>query len=411
MKNNIKILILLTLLFTAMGLFAQGGSNYSIFGLGDIDVNPGAAYEGLAGTSIAFPMDHSINSLNPALWSHITKTRLMTGYKFNQSFMEDDEDNVLYQNNGKLSGISSIFVIDTSLGVAVSFGINPYSSVNYLISVPVDISYEGLNVTGRTLYEGKGGVSLAYLGGSYNILNNLSVGALAFATFGVINSTVSTSFNDENFFMSLTETENRFKGYGYRLGILYEPVEGFNLGAFTEQHQSFEFEKDLTYASEFQNDTSFVDNLELTLPNAYGAGISYLTGKFRIGADYKIYKLKELNFNQGPNTEFRNLQIFSIGFSRLGSQSLSAHFLDKATYNLGIGYKQLYYKINGQDIDEIYASFGMNIPVVGTSIIDASFTFGSRGTTSNSLVREYYGRLSVDISIGETWFKPFKREY
>jgi hypothetical protein len=390
---------------------AQGGSNYTIFGLGDININAGASYEGLAGTSIAFPTSHSVNPLNPSLWAEIKQTRLMTGYKFNQNLVEDVNNNILYQNNGKISGISTIFVIDTSMGIAASLGINPYSSVNYLISVPIDVKFEEIEVTGQTNYRGYGGISMAYLGGSVKILNNLSFGASAFATFGVITSRITTSFNDEKFFTSIQNNENKFNGYGFRTGMFYEPIEGLSLGIFTEQHQQLELENQITYTSELQNDTTLTDELNISLPNAYGAGISYLTGKFRIGLDVKLYQFSDLTFNKGPNTEFRNMKVYSLGVSRMGNEKLGADYLDRVTYNFGVGYKQLYYNINGKGIDDVFASFGMNFPLVGSAIIDAAFTLGSRGIKTEKLVHEYYGRLSIDISIGETWFKPFRREY
>jgi hypothetical protein len=57
------------------------------------------------------------------------------------------------------------------------------------------------------------------------------------------------------------------------------------------------------------------------------------------------------------------------------------------------------------------ASIGFQVPWSGTFISDIALTFGSRGTQTDGLIREYFGKLSVDVSIGETWFKPFKRDY
>lgn len=53
----------------------------------------------------------------------------------------------------------------------------------------------------------------------------------------------------------------------------------------------------------------------------------------------------------------------------------------------------------------------MNFPLKNTAFIDASLTFGARGKADGILVKEYFGKLNIDISIGETWFKPYKREY
>lgn len=392
-------------------LLSQGGSNYSIFGIGDIETSTGAAYEGLAGTSIAFPTEHSVNTLNPAVWSKLTKTRLLTGYKFNQHFIKDDDGKQLYQNNGKISTISTVFVIDTGMGLALSLGINPFSSVNYLIRVPMEISFEDISVDGNALYQGKGSLTMAYLGASLKLFNGLSVGASGFATFGVIKSSITTTFNDANFFVVENSTENKFSGYGFRFGVLYEPLENLYIGLTTEQHLGLGYDSEQIYNSNFSTDTSRTNSISVGLPNSIGAGFSYLTGKFRFGSDIKLYLLEGMDYNPGPYTKYRNMTVLSAGLSRIGNVSSSADFADKITYNFGIGLKQLYYELKGNQIDDIFVSVGANIPIVGTSILDASLTFGNRGMTSNGMVSEFYGRLSIDLSIGETWFKPLRREY
>jgi long-subunit fatty acid transport protein len=252
---------------------------------------------------------------------------------------------------------------------------------------------------------------MAYLGGSAIVLSNLSVGALAFATFGIINSSITTSLYESHAYTTTNKINNKFNGYGFRFGALYEPKDNLFLGAYIEKHSKLEFEEEITYGADLISDSTFTQNNEIFLPGSFGFGASYLLGKFRFGGDYKIYNLKDMDFNKGPNTEYRNMQVISIAVSRLGNTSINAQYLDKITYNFGLGYKELYYKINGVDINEIYGSFGLNLPLTESAIIDASFTLGRRGSSDDKLVQELFGRLTIDISIGETWFKPFKREY
>ncbi len=404
--------ITLIALVIASGLvFGQGGSNYSIMGFGRLTANTSAAYEGLGGTSIAMPLKRAISPINPALWSKATMTRLVAGYTFNQHLLQDAEDNLLFQNNGQISGIKMLFVVDTALGITASFGINPYTDVKYLISTPIEVNYEGSSVTGQSEFQGKGGLSIGYIGGSTNILDNLSIGAKAFSTFGIINYLTTTSFNDANYFRSQISKEEKFNGYGFKVGVLYSPFHNFNFGAFVERHNKLESEEKLTYISELQPDTSFSEDIPIQPPNSFGVGVSYLSGKFLLGADYKMFQLKDLEFNKGPTTEYQDYHHFSLGVSRLGSGKIGAEYLDKISYNFGLGYKNLYYKINGEDINEYYVSFGANAPIKGSAVLDFAITFGKRGKNVNNLLSEYYGRLNVEISIGETWFEPIKREY
>ncbi len=85
-------------------------------------------------------------------------------------------------------------------------------------------------------------------------------------------------------------------------------------------------------------------------------------------------------------------------------------FLDRWAYNVGAGYRQLYYVVNDQGIDEMYGSFGVQIPIARSTYLDAAATGGMRGTTDQGLIREVFARLSFSISIGENWFRPFKRD-
>jgi len=410
-KILLNIIVVLILTFSDVFLFAQGGSNYSIFGFGDIQSSSSAAYRGLAETSIAFPINHSISTINPALWSKIPKTRIQTGYNFNQNLISDDKNNLLLQNNGQVNTFKTVFVIDTGMGIALSFGLMPFSTVNYLIASPIDMDYRGINTKGKIIYQGQGGISMGYLGASSKVLENLSLGAMIFSTFGTIKNSISTTFDNNSYYTSSSDIDYNFNGLGYKFGFLYEPITNFNIGGFYELHQNLDYEKNLTYVSEIQPDTSFTGSFSAFRPKAYGFGISYKTGKFRIGADYKTYNLSDLNFNKGPYTEYNNMNIYSIGVSRLGNNSVGFDFIDKIDFNFGIGYKQQYYTIKGVGLSDYFASFGMGIPLVGSTYIDVSTIFGSRGSLSNGLVREFYGKLTVDISIGETWFKPFRRKY
>ena len=402
--------VFILILVTTNPLLSQGGSNYSIFGLGDIYSSVGAYYSGIGGTSIAFPSNNSINTCNPALWSTITTTRIKVGYLFNQHVNVTDQTS-LNQNNGKVDGIFGIFAIDTSIGASASFGILPYSSVNYLISSPVSVTTDGIEITGTTSYQGSGGLSTAYIGGSIRLFDNLAIGASGFLTFGFIKSSVETTLDDVYSYTTSTQKNDNFSGAGFRVGLYYSGIKNFGIGAFLEKQLPSNFDSEITYLSSLIGDTSFTQTLPITLPSSYGLGVSYHSGKFMFGADALIKDFTNFNYQGGPKTKFRNSKQLNLGLSRIGNISPGAEYLDKITYNFGFSYQSLYYTIAGVDIDDYSGSFGVELPIMGTAILDAAVTIGTRGTSSNGLIREYYGRLNVDISIGEIWFKPLKREY
>lgn len=395
--------------------FSSGGSNYSVFGIGDLMGATGAYYQGLGGTSIAIPSNGAINTKNPALWSLVTSTKLQVGYRFSQYYVEQGKSE-LFQNNGSIDVIAGLLCIDTSLGLTISFGLSPYSHVDYLNTGSFKVVVDTMEVQGSTLYSGKGGLSNAYVGASVSPFKGLSVGLSAFANIGSVATYLITETYDETAIGTATLKDDNYTGSGIR-GGLYYTFEGLGLGVFYEKQLNMKASTRLRYYYNYDDlDTTIEYSTPYTLPDSYGFGLSYRTGKFLFGADLTMQDYSNYKYQLSPKFKFKDYMNVSLGVSRLGSELTGAKYPDKVTYNFGLGYKQLNYSVlNSEgkftDIDEIYGSFGMSMPVVNSTTFDWSLTVGSRGTTKNGLVHEIYAQMFFNVSIGETWFKPFKRSY
>jgi hypothetical protein len=411
LKKLLVILILILGFTEAKTGFAQGGSNYSIFGLGDIYPGGNAAYESLGGTSIAVPSDFAINMRNPALWSLTNTSRLQAGYRFNQNYITN-EDNSLFQNNGKVDGILGIFSVDTSTGLAFSFGVHPYSSVNYLIRTENYVDIDTIDALAQTEFSGNGGLSNAYLGASMEVLKGLYAGASIYATFGLIETMITTVFPRQGYEGSVSIRDDNFFGFGSKGGIYYSGIENLGIGAFFDYHGKTNLNSKLYYTYLSVSDDTLIECPEysINIPVSYGFGLSYKLDKFLFAADLNMQDFSDFNYNNNVKAKYKNSTQLSFGISRLGNRSITARSLDKINYNIGFGYRELYINTYGNDINEYYGSFGMDIPVVGTAMVNFALTLGSRGVDKSGLVRELFGRLTVDFSIGETWFKPFRRD-
>lgn len=402
--------IFLFLFLASLKANAQGGSNYSAFGIGDLIYSNAASASGMAGTSIAVPSEYAINFRNPALWSKVTTTRLQIGYLFNQHLVQDGS-NTLMQNNGNVNQISSVFNVDTANGFSFNFSLFPYSSQNYLVSYKKKQPFYDEELSSEITYQGEGGISIAQLGASTNILKNLSIGAAAFLSFGNLKNTVTTEVFGDNTNKSISTKQDNLQSWGWRAGAIYSPFQNFTLGAFINNFQKSDFDRDVTFKSDVLIDTAFIRKLSLQIPQELGFGMSYLSNKFLFAADYSLQDFSEFSYQGGPETEFRKSNNYSFAISRLGNKSAGANYLDRITYNFGAAFRELYYKIAGENINEIMFSFGMDAPVIGTTMLHSSITIGHRAVASSGLIKEYFGRLNVDLSIGEVWFKPIKREY
>ncbi|MBR3091370.1 MAG: hypothetical protein IKH10_05210, partial [Bacteroidetes bacterium] len=107
--------------------------------------------------------------------------------------------------------------------------------------------------------------------------------------------------------------------------------------------------------------------------------------------------------------KFKDLKKISFGISKLGNPNYYAPLKEKFVYKLGAYYEDLYYSINDHDINEIGISAGLQWPLSRTANIDIALVFGQHGTTDFDLLKENFGRLIVDISLGDTWFKKRRR--
>jgi hypothetical protein len=419
MMKYIKIAIVL-IFISSLTAFAQGGSNYSIIGIGDIANFHTAAQAGVAGTQIGMPSAHAINTKNPALWSQITHTRLQLGYRFNQHVVSES-DNDLWQNNGGIDGIMAAFAVDTAMGITGSLGFMPYTTVRYLIAQPLTVSVDGLTIDGLNTFQGSGGITTAYAGGSYSPFDGQSIGAMIFANLGKIKTTYTSILYDGYSTDTKTEDEDSFRGIGFKFGYAGELFENFTLGAYYEKNLNMSVQRVRMYDPHISPQPT-PDSLDLdyVFPDAFGFGVSYLTGKFLIGADITVQDFSNFDYNKAdaPAVDtipmlynYKDMMQFSFGLKRIGNKSRSADFWDKITYSFGAGYRSLYYDVKDMAVNEWYGSLGMEVPVIGTTIIDVALVGGQRGSLNNGLIKEAFFTFMVDVSIGETWFVPFKRDF
>lgn len=404
------ILLFITIVVTAQISFSQGGSNYSIFGLGDINSTITSGYEGMGGTSVAMPLSSTINLTNPALISRLTTTRLLTGYRFNQNLISSEKSS-LFQNNGNINGLVIAFVFDSTQRIAASLGLIPSTKVNFAISKDFETQYLEQTIKGTSTYNGTGGLSTFFLNFGSHITNGLHLGGSLFANFGSIIYSNEVTYPASYTFSTYYDQEDYFSGLGYKIGAYYEITDEISVGAYYGDYGKLSVEQYKRYSSELAKDTAFIENFDINPPKSLGLGLSYKTGKFLLGADYKQLIISDLNYSNSTFNKFRNGTEISIGGVRYGNPNRRADYLDRIDYRFGFTLNNLYYEIAGQTIDEYKLSLGAGLPFAESGLLDIALIFGKRGTTNNGLVNEYFGRLVVDFSIGETWFKPFKREY
>lgn len=397
---------------TSLDLHAQGGSNYSVFGLGDTRQTLGSAFDGLGGVMYALPSDYLINNANPATWSLVKSTRVQTGYRFNQSFATQG-DSRTGQNNGKLDGAAALFALDTSLGISATIGVFPSSSVNYLFTRDESIKLpDGTTINGRTQYQGVGGMVTAYLGGSTRISGEFYGGLSALIHFGRITDTVQTTITSEGSFSSLNIRSDRLSGVGMRAGLMWQPINNLWIGGSVTVNTSLEYNRSIRYLTLFGNsassDTTFLSTGASIMPLVIGAGASYISGRFLFTSDFELQNSADATYRISSGGNYANGTRFGFGISRMGTKATGAAYFDKVGVNIGAGMRSLTMIFGGNQVSEVYGSFGLQMPFGGAAMVDISVMGGVRSATG--LVSENFFRIGAAISVGETWFIPFRTQ-
>jgi hypothetical protein len=78
----------------------------------------------------------------------------------------------------------------------------------------------------------------------------------------------------------------------------------------------------------------------------------------------------------------------------------------RAVYRLGVRYEETGINLRGENINEYGISFGVGLPVGRLfSNINIGFELGSKGTTSQGLVKENFFNTFISLSLNDRWFE------
>jgi hypothetical protein len=418
-RNIYSFTVLILLVCASYSVYSQGGSNYSTIGIGDIKHAGGAYYDGAAGAATALPSATHINLSNPAMWTYNKDTRLQFGYRFNQQLVETGSttgEASLYQNNGMVDNMTAMFALDTTRGISASLGLSRISDINYYIAEGFEVEKDGLIASGNTFYQGDGGINNAHLGAAFRIFDIISIGTSLGYYFGDVQQSVETVFNEQTGTPTDYIRDVRISGVNYKLGVDVAVTPQLNIAASLASDFGVERENRLIRLSRFTPRGRTVDTLESTsgdgsLPPRIGLGASYKINRLRFVGDFQFLNIEGFGFRPPSEGTLENGISLAFGVERTPSRFAGARFGEKVSFRLGAGYEDLYYQVRGEDISEFFVSGGLTVPMPGTALLDMSIALGQRGTLEQSLVRESFIRLNFAVSIGDTWFIPFEREF
>ena len=409
--------VLLTLItagiLSTTAFASNGGSAYSIFGLGDLRYFPNTRSAGMGFTGIGMPASNYINSISPATWTRINQTRLDIGVMY-EGYKSSDGAVSRYLANGKFSGAMVAIPISPSNGIAFVAGFTPYSDINY--NFVTKGSDQGIDYTIN--HTGNGGLATGQAGFSFAPWQDLALGASLNYMFGTAeyervftpaSASLAGSTSRKNLtFRGLTTTiGGMFTGFGE----IDESLRPFALGFVFTTKGNLKAERQTTYEYLSERDSSVLVKGRQKIPLAFGVGLTYQQGdRYLFSTDYYAQAWGSTQFDGIDPEEIRNSFRVGIGGERIPNKDFSAPWLDRIAYRLGFYYHSTYYRINGEPINHWAVTGGLAVPVSGDTRLNIALEYGSRGTTANNLIKDNIFRMSFSLNLSELWFVRYEEE-
>jgi hypothetical protein len=413
-----QILISIILFLATTPLFSQidknGGSLYSIFGLGDLNYSAGQRTDAMGIMGIGLYGNYS-NSYNPASLTRIQNTRFTTKFRF-ERIHSSDGTNTAKRTYGNFEGFALSIPLNKGNGWIFDAGLNDYSIVNYDITRQGEVISDDYTQT----YSGNGGLSKISAGFSYIIFRYFSIGTQFNYVFGNIEKTVKIDFNNPSIYDTKDDITNSISGYYFNAGLNFhgfgklfnsKKLDNMTLGVFYSTPGWFTSKVSGRFHKSTNIDSVDFSEGDISIPWAIGAGISYeFSNSLIIAADAFFQKWNDYKYYGSHPPEIKNSFRLGLGAEYTPSKKYDDPIYKRASYRLGANYTSDYLKINDESINAIGLSAGLSIPISRYNSIDLFFTYYTRGTTSNGLIKDDVFKLGASVNIGELWFLKPKEE-
>jgi hypothetical protein len=389
---------------TIVTAVAQGSYNslYSFYGIGFINGKSSSLNRSLSGTGIGIQDEHNLNFVNPASYgaivspiSHIYEVgTYVEASRFETTELSESK------TTGGLSNLSYWFKFSPRWAAVA--GLSPYSNVSYNIRTVRDL---GILEDVEYVYEGSGNVSQLFLGNSFSVLRNLSVGLNVSYLFGSIHR---YEYLNTNVLPGLTYDDKIFtKKIDFDAGLQYKILlkekklvigltvdDGLDLKG-TRTGKLYDSEGD-TLRSVTNGDVQY------KLPASAGMGLSLQTKSFLWAADARYEKWSKADLAD-DDLVLQDVWRFSGGFMYNGNANGDT-YLKAVGIRGGVHAENFYQKFNRKDIINWGASAGLSFPVFdGKSAINLTYVFDKLGTVSDGLILQNSHKFMLDVVIRDLW--------
>lgn len=412
------------------------GTIYSRFGMGSLVQFSSSQSEALGGGGYALRSLNYNADANPALWSDQVYTRLSGSASFESISTKNENGDSGRLSAGNVQALHFNFPLnERTLGVGFSF--QPYSRSNYSVvqSGTAEIPSNGQleSVAYETNFSGSGGLHKLRGGLGYRFTDAFSVGASADLLFGILESQRRTVWPNTQALRDVVVSDGvQLSGMTGTLGshlTLADVIttdDAFSIGAAFTFPAVLSGERYRALDEDLARDTLATEQGDVTVPWKGRLGVSYQpNSRWTVVADgfFDPWSTFSSTFS-GASSEAEPTR-FPIG----GTETLTNHwrlstgvelvpasddnlagYFAKAAYRLGGYAEQMYVRPDQQTtLYEFAVTAGVSLPTsLSGTRIDLNTNVGTRGTTSQSLVRDTFFGVSLHVNFGERWFQRRK---
>lgn len=397
-------------------------SPYSIIGIGDIENSYFDRTAGMANTGVALWSKRNLIQNNPATYVRLDTIPFKTAFNFEVgaryngvNYSGTPITNATDNRSTDLQFKKAALAVRLRRRWAISIGLLPFSSSNYSFNENKQVP--GGDFAVPSYIQGSGNVSQFYLANSFAINRHLSFGihtAILFGQFSQIETIASTTVSDS----VLTTTRNYSVSSPYvKFGFLYDKdiskKWNISIGSTLALQANLSGIYDLTVmngAATFKSTETDVNNY-FTIPISYTGGIATTYAqKFTVAADYSFQPWSKMNYS-GLGYKVVDSKRYSIG----GQYSNNLKFpngvvAEKYFLQAGFYYADSYLQVYGNQIHDFGGSIGAGFNSLKSGLgLSAALLVGSRGTTSQNLIKENYTQFSFTLSYRDFWLTAKKK--
>ena len=446
MKRIKQVIFMGLLLLPVSSVYSQNGINspYSRYGFGLMSDRSLGFNKGMSGVAQGFRNGLETNVSNPASYSEIDSLTALIDFGLTFQNGNFKMDNV--QKNARNTSIDYFtFQFRAFKNIGMSFGILPYTNINYSFNSNAENLSGTDNVSSSYLFSGNGGLHQVYFGAGWKVFGSpLSIGANISYLYGDYSHSSTISYNQSSVY-SMTRNYNADistwkldAGFQYTLKL--SKKDDFTIGATYGLGHDINNRAirttQTTSGSTVEGATSDTIHNAFSLPHSLDAGFAFRhANKWRLGGDFGLERWSDCKFPYQDNSNGQYIsqkgQLYdrikaSLGFD-ITPNHLSKNLFNRITYKIGGYYSRSYACADpsGRVTDKPYeygVSAGVSIPINNRNIwfgytpklnlsvqwVHTDIPYLNSATLRKSTLEENYLKFSIGLTFSERWFYKWK---